>query len=161
MPARPDFVRMIEVLREHDVEFILVGGVCAVVHGAPVSTFDLDIVHARTAENIERLKRALDSLNARYRYKSQTIRPDASHLETLGHQLLRTDVGDLDVLGSIDDGKTFDELLPWTESMELAGYEVRLLDLLHLIEIKRRAGRPKDLAILHLLENAALVGEEE
>jgi predicted nucleotidyltransferase len=162
MPSRPDFVRLIEVLCEHEVEFILVGGVCAVVHGAPITTFDLDIVHARTPENIRRLKKALDSLGAYYRYQTRVISPDVSHLESPGHQLLHTDAGDLDVLGTIDEGRGFDDLLEWTEVVTVAGHEVRLLSLQRLIEIKERAARDKDLAVLPLLRNtASLLNEEE
>ena len=52
-----DFFAILEVLTKHEVEFILVGGLCAVIHGAPIVTMDMDIVHHREAENIERLLR--------------------------------------------------------------------------------------------------------
>jgi hypothetical protein len=39
----PDFLEILKVLSRHKVDFIIVGGVCAVLHGAPVSTFDLDL----------------------------------------------------------------------------------------------------------------------
>ena len=54
----PEFSAVLEVLRRHDVEFIVVGGVCAVLIGAPIATFDVDIVHSRTDENLERLRRS-------------------------------------------------------------------------------------------------------
>jgi hypothetical protein len=44
-----------QTLADHRVEFIVIGGVCAVLHGAPVTTFDLDVVHSRTPENLNRL----------------------------------------------------------------------------------------------------------
>ncbi len=59
-PTSPDFYRIMSTLSRHDVEFILVGGVCAVLHGAPVSMFDIELVHARTGENIARLLAALE-----------------------------------------------------------------------------------------------------
>ncbi len=51
----PDFFKILQILAEHEVEFIIVGGICAVLHGAPVSTFDLDIVQSRAPENIKHL----------------------------------------------------------------------------------------------------------
>ncbi len=51
----PDFLAGLRALATHDVEFIVVGGVCAVLHGAPVTTFDLDVVHNRDDANLTRL----------------------------------------------------------------------------------------------------------
>ena len=51
MPAT-DFLAILRVLNNHGVDFIVVGGVAAVLEGAPISTFDLDVVHARTAGNV-------------------------------------------------------------------------------------------------------------
>jgi hypothetical protein len=76
-----------------------VGGVSAVLHGAPVTTFDLGIVHSRDPENVTRLLSALEELDARYRFQPERqLRPDASHLAGPGHQLLLTMYGPLDVL---------------------------------------------------------------
>jgi len=47
-----DFLNCLPVLIKHEVNFIIVGGICAVLHGAPVTTFDLDIVHSRSPENL-------------------------------------------------------------------------------------------------------------
>ena len=62
-----DFLGILRGLVDHEVEFIVVGGVCAVLHGAPVTTFDLDVVHRRSPENIARLQAALAGLGAHYR----------------------------------------------------------------------------------------------
>jgi hypothetical protein len=55
MPAT-DFLAVIHALSEHCVDFIVVGGVAAVLEGAPISTFDLDIVHSRAIDNVQRLE---------------------------------------------------------------------------------------------------------
>ncbi len=65
--SRPRFKDALEVFARHEVELIVVGGVAAVVGGAPIATFDLDIVHARNAANLARLQAALDEIDARYR----------------------------------------------------------------------------------------------
>jgi len=135
-----------------EVEFIVVGMTAGVLHGAPVSTFDLDIVHRRTTENIDRLLRVLADLDAVYRKDPRNLRPTASHLASPGHQLLRTSLGDLDCLGTIDDDKSYEDLLPRTIELALAdGHTLRVLELTALIEAKERAARPKDLAVLPYL----------
>ncbi len=60
-----DYLAILKTLRRHGVDFIIVGGVCAVLHGAPVATFDLDVVHSREPHNLARLMAALEELDAR------------------------------------------------------------------------------------------------
>ena len=149
----PDFFAILETLSKYEVEFILVGGRCAVIHGAPVVTTDVDVVHRRTPPNIERLLLALSELDAHYRYHPSRIAPNHTHLEGPGHQLLKTKHGNLDVLGSIDQGRDYDSLLEGVQMIEIEGRAYKILHLQELIEIKRRAGRDKDRAVLPLLEN--------
>ena len=61
----PDFLEIIRILSGHKVDFIIVGGVCAVLHGAPVTTFDLDLVHSRSQDNLNRLLSALEEKRKR------------------------------------------------------------------------------------------------
>lgn len=143
---------LVELLARHEVDFILVGGAAAVLHGAPVVTFDVDIVHRRTTDNIERLLRALAELGATYRHDSRGLAPLMSHLASVGHQLLMTRFGALDVLGSIEDAVTYDDLLPASVEVEVRGRRARVLSLERLVEGKRRLARPKDLAVLDVLE---------
>lgn len=157
-----NYLALIETLVRHEVEFIVVGGVAAVLHGAPVVTFDLDVVHRRTPENIERLVEALTELEAVFRHHPARITPKTSHLESPGHQLLSTRHGPIDVLGTIDDGSSYEDLVGQSHFMDISGHQVRVVDLGPLIEIKARAGRDKDLAVLPILRNtAALLAEEE
>lgn len=157
----PDFFAILEALESHGVEFILVRGLCAVVHGAPIVTTDVDIVHCRSAENIERLVRALTELKAIHRYHPAKIRPNSSHLAGTGHSLLHTTQGRLDVLGSIDEGRDYDALLKDTVKRELRGKQYTLLSLSELIEIKARAGRDKDNAVLPILRSTLKLLQEQ
>ena len=117
-----DFFGLLKVLVTAEVEFVVVGGVGAVLQGAPIATFDLDIVHRRTPGNIDRLLEALGSINARYRGQGErVIRPEQSHLLSVGHQLLMTDKGPLDVLGMIGAGQEYEGLLDQTLEMEVGG----------------------------------------
>lgn len=147
-----DFQRLLRSLVEHRVDFIVVGGVSAVLQGAPIMTLDLDTVHRRDPENIERLLQALRDLGARYRSsESRRLVPDRTHLQSEGHQLLVTDSGPLDILGVIGSGRSYDDLLPLTQELELGELRIHVLSLPALIQIKEEVGHPKDRAILEIL----------
>ncbi len=151
--VRPDFLALLRTLLEHRVDFIVVGGVCAVLHGAPMTTFDLDVVHSRSPENIERLLSALDSLNAYYRtHPGKRLLPTSSHLTSPGHQLLMTRFGPLDLLGSLAGGRSYGDLLPETIILPVGeSLSVRVLNLEMLIQVKEETGQDKDKAVLPLL----------
>jgi hypothetical protein len=147
------FVETLRALVRHDVEFVVVGMAAGVLRGAPLTTLDVDVVHRRSAANVSRLLSALSVLEAVYRGDPRKLSPSASHLLGPGHQLLTTLNGDLDCLGAIDDGKSYDELVASSSELDIGdGMSVRVLNLDELIEIKRRAGRPKDLAAIPYLE---------
>jgi hypothetical protein len=147
------FAELLQLLVDREVEFIVVGMTAGVLAGAPVTTLDVDIVHRRSPENVDRLLGALREVHAVYRHDPRRLEPTTAHLASPGHQLLATDHGDLDCLGTIDDGKSYEDLLASTQTLALAqGRTVSVLQLSALIEIKRRAARPKDLAVIPLLE---------
>jgi len=158
----PDFEALFRILAQHRVDFIVVGGVCGVLHGAGIATFDLDVVHSRTPENVERLLAALDELDACYRGQgTRRIRPQASHLLSSGHQLLMTRWGPLDLLGVIGAGLAFDDLLSQTVEMGIeAGVRVRVLNLETLIRIKEELGHEKDRAVLAILRRTLETAKE-
>ena len=149
----PDFLAILRALIECHVDFIIVGGVCAVLHGAPVSTFDLDLVHSRDPGNIDRLMSALQSLNATFRGQgSRIIRPTPRHLSSPGHQLLMTRAGPLDLLGTIGKGRDYNKLLSSTVELDISGdLKVHTLALRALIDIKEETARERDKAMLPIL----------
>lgn len=146
------FRAILRTLSKYGVDFIVVGGIAAVLDGVPAQTFDLDMAHSRTAENLTRLVAALTELEAHYRLHPKRITPNASHLASLGHHLLMTKFGMLDVLGMVGNGRTYEDILPHSPVMEVEdGLNIRVLDLETLIATKEEAGRAKDLAILPTL----------
>ena len=161
MPAEPslDIEAILRTLAGHGVEFIVVGGVCAVLHGAPVTTFDLDVVHSRGRKNVVRLLSALQELDAYCRAQPEKqIRPSKSHLSSAGRQLLMTRFGPLDVLGLIGEGREYSDLAPHTIEMDVdERLTVRLLDLETLIQTKQETAGEKDLAVLAILRR--ILGE--
>ncbi|OGV67737.1 MAG: hypothetical protein A3K19_10890 [Lentisphaerae bacterium RIFOXYB12_FULL_65_16] len=153
MPTRHFRYReILETLDRFAVEYIVVGGVCAVAHGAPITTFDLDLVHLRTAENIDRTLAALTELEACHREPGdRRLAPQRWALEGAAPALFTTKHGSLDFIGELS-GRGYEELLAHTVELVLgADLRIRILNLETLIEVKASAGRPKDLAVLPIL----------
>lgn len=141
------------VLAEHGVEFVIVGGVAATLHGSTFGTVDLEVVPRQTATNRKRLAAALTAHRARTRGSQRTPRTIAPELlQGLRMITFDTDVGDIDVLHQVGDGLDFHRLLRTAETVEIEGYRVAYIGLDELIAVKRAAGRPKDVAMAEELE---------
>ncbi len=149
-----DFEKLISVLAEARVDFIIVGGLAATAHGSARLTQDVDIVYSRASENLNRLVNALIPFRPYLRGAPPGL-PFEWSKKTIERGLnftLLTTIGDLDILGEITGGGTYEALLPHTISLEFFGRECRCLDLPWLIRVKRSAGRPKDLEVIAELE---------
>jgi hypothetical protein len=150
-------LRLTEILRKlaaAEVDFVVVGMLAGTLRGAPVTTWDLDIVHCRSEANVARLLGVLADIGATYVRDPRKLAPTASHLTGAGHQLLDTELGRLDCLGTVDDDKVYEDLLAVSSPLDIGdGLKVRVLELPALIELKRKAGRPKDLAAIPYLES--------
>ncbi|MDI1446829.1 DUF6036 family nucleotidyltransferase [Polyangium sp. 6x1] len=143
---------ILRTLLHHRVDFVVVGGMAAVLQGAPVHTFDIDIVYSRAEDNVARLLAALRDLDAVFRTDPRRLVPNESHLLSAGHKLLSTRHGVLDVLGTIEEDTSYEDLLPDTLWLEVAGAPIRVLSLERLIQIKEKLTRPKDRAMLLVLK---------
>lgn len=129
-PPPTDFLEILRVLDAHGVESIVAGGVSAVLQGAPMTTFDLDLVHSRSPNNVGRLLKALDALDAHARDRGgERVRPDRSHLGSPGHQLLMTLHGPLNLLGAVGGGRDYEDLLPHCKEVRVGEHLVRVVDL--------------------------------
>lgn len=158
----PDLRALLLELADCGVDFVVVGGVAAVLQGVPLATFDLDVVHSRTPENVTKLLALLARLDAssRLRPPSEMLRPGAEALGGPGHQLLRTRLGPLDLLGTVEGGLGFEELEGLSEPFVLSGRTLRVLSLQALAELKKDATNPKDqLSRLMILETLRLKQE--
>ncbi|MPZ16399.1 MAG: hypothetical protein GEV06_00580 [Luteitalea sp.] len=148
-----DPLRVLQVLQEHHVRFVMIGGLAARVWGSPTVTNDLDICYARDASNLSALARALKVLGARLRGVDAPV-PfllDGATLRAGDHFTFETDAGDLDIIGVPAGTRGYDELVRTAETLDLGGLQVAVTSLDDLIEMKRAAGRPKDRIELEVL----------
>jgi predicted nucleotidyltransferase len=141
------FGQVLTLLASAEIEFILVGGVAANVHGSVRATDDLDLVYRRTPGNLARLAAAFAPLRPSLRGAPEGLpfRFDQPTLKAGLNFTLNTSLGAVDLLGEISGGGGYDQLLPNSEVVEMFGISCRVLDLATLIATKKAAGRPKDL----------------
>lgn len=145
------FLDLLDLLVRHEVEFIVIGGVAAALEGSPLTTFDLDVLFDPTPDNIQRLLLALREINAHYKDPAgRHIEPDEARLRSMRMNLLRTDLGPLDVLRETC-GFSYPDLVERTNEHRVGALRIRALKLDALIEIKEKLDRPKDrFALIYL-----------
>jgi hypothetical protein len=145
-----DYPGLLRTLHDAGVRFIIVGGAAATAHGSARLTQDLDVVYERSHENLERLARALAPHGPYLRGAPEGL-PFRLDTETLRRGLnftLTSKLGDVDLLGEIVGGGGYAALEAHAVPMQLFGVGCLVLGLDKLIEVKRAAGRPKDLQAL-------------
>lgn len=156
-----DIEAALRVLALGRVEFIVVGGVAARAHGSTRLTNDLDVVYRRTPENVDRLVAALGPHSPYLRGAPPGL-PFTWEADTVRRGLnftLTTSFGELDLLGEIAGGGTYESLREDTAVVSAFDVEIQCLNLERLIETKRAAGRPRDLEAIAELE--ALLEERD
>jgi len=146
--------RVVSALCSGKVEFIVVGGVSAVLQGSPIVTRDLDLCYRRTGDNFSRLAEALFPFQLRLRGLPEGV-PDVFDQRSLQFGMnftLETEGESLDLLGEMSAIGGYDAIVGRAIELDVAGHTVKVLALEDLIRTKRAAGRPKDLAVLPVLE---------
>lgn len=151
----PNFVEeIVERLQDAGVEFIVVGGVSAVLQGAAITTRDLDICYRRTPENIRRLVAALKPLHPRPRgfpsglpfvFDERTIHLGSNFTLEIGPE-------SLDLLGEMAAIGGYEQVLGGALDAPISHRTVKILSLEQLIATKTAAGRTKDLAVMPELQ---------
>ena len=149
-----DLPALLRALVDGEVAFIIVGGAAATAHGSSRLTQDLDVVYERSRENISRVARALAPHDPYLRGAPEGLpfRFDEATIRRGLNFTLTSKIGDVDLLGEIVGGGGYADLRPHTIELDLFGVRCLCLDLAKLIEVKRAAGRPKDLEVIAELE---------
>ena len=141
------FDKLLPLLVNGDIRFVLIGGVAGNVLGLARLTYDVDVVYDRSKANLEKIAKLLRKYSPYLRGAPPGL-PFALDVATLRNGLnftLTTKLGDLDLLGEVAGGGNYKELLPHTFVVSAFGVKFRCVDLPTLIKLKRAAGRPKDL----------------
>jgi hypothetical protein len=145
---------ILERLTRRGVDFVVIGGIAAVLHGSPRSTFDLDICFATDERNLEALGEVLIDLDACLKGVDEQVPfvPDARTLRRVELLTLETSAGELDVLATPAGAPPYARLRRNAERLDLGGFRVLVASIDDLLAMKRAAGRTKDLADVEELE---------
>jgi predicted nucleotidyltransferase len=145
---------VIRLMQQHEVRCTVIGGWAAILHGSARSTSDVDLVYARDPDNVKRLVVALASKQPYLRGAPPGLpfRWDERTILAGLNFTLTTTVGDLDLLGEVSGGGGYEQLLPFTQELSVFGITCRVVTLERLIQLKRAAGRPKDLEAIAELQ---------
>ena len=158
----PDFdpQRIFEVLNARRVDYVLIGGFAAVIHGSPFVTSDVDVVPATDAENLRRLSDALTELGAQIRTPDGPLSfsHDAESLSRVQILNLETSAGDLDLTFVPSGTSGYADVMRDAEELEILGVTVVVASLADVIRSKEAADREKDR--LHLPVLRQLLAEE-
>jgi hypothetical protein len=146
----PDYRVLITSLIDHDVEFVVVGGIALVLHGSARVTRDLDICYSRERRNLKAIAAALAGLRPTLRGATADL-PFTLDWQTLESGLnftLTTSAGDIDLLGELVGIGSYQIAARLSEQMQIYDKSVPVLSLAGLETTKRAAGRLRDLADL-------------
>lgn len=156
MPERVE-LRADEILASltaRGVDFVVIGGIAAVLHGSARNTFDLDVCFATDEANLRALGRVLMALDARLKGVDDEVPfvPDAATLKRVKVLTLTTTAGELDVLAAPAGSPGYEKLRARADRMEIGEVQVLVASIDDLLAMKRAAGRAKDLADVEELE---------
>jgi predicted nucleotidyltransferase len=155
-----DIQGILAELERTDVEFLVIGGVAVGFHGYVRATKDVDIVPAPDRQNLERLARVLQTLDAEVEGAEDfdegelpdPLDPDALALG--GNWVLRTRLGRFDIMQWIGDDSLWEKLAPGAVAADVDGLSIQIVSYKDLVALKEAAGRPEDLADLQRLRQA-------
>ena len=141
---------LLERLIQHHVDFVVIGGVCGVLHGVALVTFDLDICCRFSRDNLRRIEAAVKDLHPLTANKLPLELTDEL-CDSLKNIYLKTDLGILDCLGEVAGLGNYDQVRARSILYKMSYGEFPILSLEALIAAKEAAGREKDLYAVRLL----------
>lgn len=167
MPREPRFLQgmqqlseLIARLAQAEVEFVLVGGLAAAIHGSSLTTRDVDICCPFSESNLMKLQRSLEDVNPVHR-----ARPDVPLSLTpelcgrLKNLYLKTDLGIIDCLSEVLAVGDYDAVRNHSISINLPFGPIRVIDRDTLILAKQAMGRPHDLITVEQLKRISQMNE--
>jgi hypothetical protein len=158
-----NFITAVHALVDAGVDFAIIGGWSAILHGSSNVTNDLDVCFSRQPENLKRLAGALAPFHPRLRDLPGDLSFvwDEATLHNGTNFTLSTDLGGIDLLAEVSGLGGFEEVKASSVLVQAFDRDVWTLDLPSLIKAKRAAGREKDLRALPELEGLLEAQESE
>jgi hypothetical protein len=145
MNAEPLLSKVAKVLAEHRLEAVMVGNAAAALHGAPVTTLDVDFMFRKTPRNLKKLKAIAKSLGA------DILKPYYPVSDLF--RVINDEQGlQLDFLARLHGVRSFEGLRARATAIAFGQHTLLIATLADIIKSKRAAGRPRDKAVLDILE---------
>jgi hypothetical protein len=145
--ATPALVEIGRALAAVKLEAVMIGNAAAALQGAPVTTVDFDFLFRKTARNLTKLKAFAKTIDA------VVLRPyyPASDL----YRVTRDRDGlQVDFMGTIHGIRSFEGLRERASTVDIDGTSLLVAALPDIIRSKKAARRPRDLAVLDILEKS-------
>ena len=152
---QPNLKALLERLLVYNIDFVLIGGFAALVHGSTMVTQDIDICAAITEEEVAKLREALKDLHPKHR-----MNPNAKHsfleypadIRGVNNIYLETDLGVLDIISQTQPAGSFAEIKSRSFEVPLYGRKCRIISIDDLIKVKEMMNRPKDQQVVKELK---------
>lgn len=145
---------LLKRLLEHRIDFVLIGGYAAVLHGASQVTHDVDICAVMTESELPKLKTALRNLEPRHRM-NPNFQPTLDEYPAPGQKIdnyyLKTKAGVIDIINQVQGVGPFEVLKANATTVEIFGFPCQVISLDDLILAKQTMSRPKDKSVLEEL----------
>ena len=157
-PERPlDLRELFRVLADHDVDYLVIGGVAAQVHGRRRTTKDLDVTPAPDRENFKRLAAALVALDAHPAELGPSAPTPTSEQLRMAPIVppLTTRHGELHILNQVPGATPYAEMRRRALTVDLDGISMCIVAVDDLIRMKQTTGRPSDIEDIAALTTVA------
>lgn len=145
MNAGPLLYSVVAALAEVRLEAVLIGNAAAAIQGAPVTTVDFDFMFRATPVNLAKLKKfatRMDAVILRPYYPMSSL-----------YRVMNDDRGlQADFMPVVHGVKSFNSLRSRADKVQLGGHGLWIASLSDILASKRAANRPRDRAVLEILE---------
>jgi hypothetical protein len=145
MNAEPLLNKVAKALADCRLEAVMIGNAAAALHGAPVTTLDVDFMFRKTPGNLKKLKALAHSLEA------SIFKPYYPVSDLF--RVVNDDQGlQLDFMAKVDGVRSFESLRSRAVTVAFGAHGLKIASLADVVKSKRVAGRARDVAVLEILQ---------